>query len=515
MGWSKRFLTITVVLFFSIPAFCQVYEAWVARYNGPENYNDAARAIAVDDSGNVYVTGDSYSLVTGIDFVTVKYTFFGDTAWVRWVNGSGNGDDYGLANAVDVSGNAYVTGYTVGNITGADCSTIKYAPNVDTNWVRHYNGPANSHDAGISLALDGDRNLYVVGRSEGSATGLDFATIKYAPNGDTIWVRRYDGPGSGDDTVNALAVDGAGYVYVTGESYAPLTGYDFVTIKYSPQGEIVWVRHYNGPANGTDYSEDIAVDEAGCVYVTGFSEDSATYRDYTTIKYSPSGDTLWIRRYYVSNGDLDWAKALAVDESLNVYVTGGSGYEYATIKYTPDGNTGWVRRYDGPGYAGNTARAVAIDQNGSVYVTGFSSGYGTDLDYATVKYSKNGDVEWVRRYDGPASFMDLARAMVLDKCGNVYVTGSSWGSFSKYDFGTIKYCLWSSGEVNQDGKTGVADIVYLINMMFKSWQMPGPTCLADVNGDGYLQLSDIIYLANYIFKSGPGPVVTRECCGVS
>src|SRR4030067_3239388 len=123
MGWSKRFLTIAVVLFFSIPAFCQVYEAWVARYNGPENYNDAARAIAVDCSGNVYVTGDSYSPGTGIDFFTVKYTFFGDTAWVRRVNGSGNGDDYGLANEVDVSGNSYVTGYTVGNMTGAGCST--------------------------------------------------------------------------------------------------------------------------------------------------------------------------------------------------------------------------------------------------------------------------------------------------------------------------------------------------------------------------------------------------------
>lgn len=77
---------------------------------------------------------------------------------------------------------------------------------------------------------------------------------------DTAWVRRYNGPGNGSDYPSALAVDDYGNVYVTGRSYDSLASIDYATIKYSPVGDLLWVGRYNGPGNGNDYTVALAVD---------------------------------------------------------------------------------------------------------------------------------------------------------------------------------------------------------------------------------------------------------------
>jgi hypothetical protein len=87
--------------------------------------------------------------------------------------------------------------------------------------------------------VDGSGNVYVTGGSVGSGPGQDYATIKYYANGDTAWVRRYNGPGDNSDGASAVAVDGSGNVYVTGGSVGDGTGGDFATIKYfqAPRGD--------------------------------------------------------------------------------------------------------------------------------------------------------------------------------------------------------------------------------------------------------------------------------------
>ena len=98
------------------------------------------------------------------------------------------------------------------------------------------------------------------------------------------------------------------------------------------------MRRYNGPANDDDFPSAIAMDGSNNVYVTGASPGSETGSDYATIKYYANGDTAWVRRYYAPGNDVDYAYAIAVDGSGNVYVTGGSvgsgsGSDYTTIKY--------------------------------------------------------------------------------------------------------------------------------------------------------------------------------------
>jgi len=88
-------------------------QIWVARYNGPANDDDWAFAIAVDDAGNVYVTGRSANYWDN-DYVTVKYDASGVEQWVARYNGPGYDNDHAWAIALDGAGNVYVTGSSHG-----------------------------------------------------------------------------------------------------------------------------------------------------------------------------------------------------------------------------------------------------------------------------------------------------------------------------------------------------------------------------------------------------------------
>ncbi|HEX7401238.1 MAG TPA: FG-GAP-like repeat-containing protein [candidate division Zixibacteria bacterium] len=454
---TKKLFILVILLLVAVPAFAEVIvdTAWVRRYNGSGNNLDEAVAIAVDTSGNVYVTGYSVGIGTGNDYVTIKYYPDGDTAWVRRYNGPVDSADVAEALAIDASGNVYVTGASVG--TGGrdswpnyDYATIKYYPNGDTAWVRRYNGPGNDLDVAYALAVDRSGNVLVTGGSYGIGTGGDYATIKYYPDGDTAWVRRYIGPGStnNSDFALALAVDGSGNIYLTGYSNGSESICDYATVKYYPNGDTAWVRRYNN--NDWDWANAIAVDGWGNVYVTGTSIDSATSNDYATVKYYPNGDTAWARTYGSPAPVDDEALGIALDDSGNVYVTGRScdtlmrGWDYGTIKYHPNGDTAWVRTYNGPGNYDDVANDIAVDDSGNVYVTGYSYGEETVLsyapkDYATIKYHPNGDTAWVIRYNGPGNHDDVANDIAVDGFGNVYVTGGSWGNETNYDYATIKY----------------------------------------------------------------------------
>jgi hypothetical protein len=430
-----------------------VTEEWVARYDGPNEVAwDTAQDIALDDSGNVYVTGFSTGIGTERDYATIKYDTKGNELWVARYDGPGDSGDYAMAIAVDSSGNVYVTGYSTGSGTDFDYATIKYDTKGKELWVARYDGPANSKDdTPLAIAVDSSGNVYVTGESVGIGGEGDYATIKYDTNGNQLWVRRYDGPGNDRDWGYAIAVDDSDNVYVTGQSVGIGGEGDYATIKYDTDGNQLWLARYNGPGNDRDIGADMAVDSSGNVYVTGRSYGIGTDSDYATVKYDTDGNELWVERYNGPANLHDYAVAIAVDSSGNIYVTGVSGHilhggyeqdaDYATIKYDTNGNEVWVARYNGPGNAYDMGYAIAVDDSDNVYVTGQSMGSGTYTDYATIKYdTTNGDQLWVRRYNGPANAGELAAAIAVDSSGSVYVTGYSRGTYPDVtDYATVKY----------------------------------------------------------------------------
>jgi len=440
---------------FPVLLYSQVDTAWARIYNGPGNEADEARAIAVDGQGNVYVTGISRSANDDNDYATIKYNADGVEQWVRRYNGPGNDDDEANALAIDNQGNVYVTGFSYDSITSLDFATIKYNTNGDTVWVRRYSPPISNNDDARAIAVDGQGNVYVTGESYISGSTYDYVTIKYYANGDTAWVRRYNGPSNYYDFGFAICVDTLGNVYVTGLSSDSGSSFDYVTIKYNSDGDTLWLRRYNGPGSNDDWAHSITVDGQGNVYVTGESYGLSSRADYATIKYNSNGDTLWVRRYNGPGNNDDQAYAIAVDSQGNVYVTGespdsGTFDDYATIKYNSSGTEQWVRRYDGPGGSLDKAYALALDGQGNVYVTGSSRGSSYVEDYATIKYNSNGDTVWVRRYNGPGNSTDNASAIAVDNAGNVYVTGASFSSGTYNDYATIKYVQTGAIEENRE-----------------------------------------------------------------
>lgn len=423
-------------------ASANVIEEWVARYNkGPEETAENANAIAVDASGNIYVTGGSFG-DTGHSFVTLKYDPHGRIVWDALFY-------YGRAIAIttDAASNVYVAGNS-----DVDYVTIKYNSNGNEEWVAHYNGPANEGDEVNAIAVDAAGNVYVTGHSEGVGTGRDYATIKYDPNGNEVWVARYNRQGNVNEHAMAIALDIDGNVYVTGGS-GESTG-DYATIKYDADGHELWAAVYNGPGNDSDDANAIGVDSGGNVYVTGRSIGLAAVAEYATIKYDPNGNELWVARH--ADG---FSKALAIDSEDKVYVTGTS---FVTIKYDSSGDVLWVADYDGLGNSIDIASAMAIDASNCVYVTGFSIGLGTSYDYATVKFDENGNQLWVARYNGPFNGNDRPVGIALDAFGSVYVSGNSTASKSLvpsvdiYDFVTIKLTQGSndSGGGGDSGSGG-------------------------------------------------------------
>lgn len=301
---------------------------WEQRYsNASPVSNDVGTAIAVDPSGNAIVTGHSRGNSNSADYATVKYDTDGNLLWERRYDGGGN--DVPAAVAVDPSGNVFVTGFSQLGDT-VDYYTIKYDADGNVAWERSYDN--GGEDVAQDVAADMFGNCYVTGYSQG-AGGADYYTIRYDPDGNVVWERRYDN--GNDDEAAAVAVDLSGNAFVTGYSFR-MGDADYYTIGYAPDGAILYERRFD---NGwDDRAQAVAVDDAGNAYVTGYSDAGAGNDDYYTIKYDLAGSILWEERY--DGGGTDQAKAIAVDAYGNAYVTGlscgGSDYDIYTIQYASD-----------------------------------------------------------------------------------------------------------------------------------------------------------------------------------
>lgn len=349
---------------------------WTRIFNRNNTDNDYAMACAIDSNNNVFSAGYSYLSTTGYDGVIVKYNPAGTLLWSKSYDLTINDRFYDAA--TDASGNIYAVGKA-----NEDCLIIKCGPDSSTVWTRIYNGPANGFDALYKIAVDDAGNVYACGESEGICL-----VMKYSADGTMLWAKNFDGGVYQSGWLADIAVDFSGNAYATG-SVGTATDLEYITIKYASDGTMLWATSF-----GLEFADDeayaIALCADGNAVVTGYSAIAGD-TDAVTIKYnSETGGEMWTEFYDGQSSGDDFGAAIATDALGFIYVHGASventTSDYLTICYDTDGAMQWQTNYDGPAGLSDIGQAMAFD-DGKLYVTGYSQSAASNYDFATLKYT--------------------------------------------------------------------------------------------------------------------------------
>lgn len=325
-------------------------------------------------------------------------------------------DDYGNAVTSDAMGNIYIAGY-------------------------------------IGAALQGQTSA---GRSDAFVQKLDGSLV-------AVWTRQFGT--DNNDSVNAVAVDDAGSVYLAGSTIGEFDGYStqyfgsdaFVRV-YDDDGTEQWTTQF-----GTQFAtvvRAVAVDGTGSVYVGGHTEGGlpgfenaggaplgpvVNWNDAFLRKYGPGGDESWTRQFGQERHDE--ILGVAVDDSGSVYVTGYTnasfegftnpgGRDAFVRKYDPDGNVVWTRQFGSDSAAGGQPNDkgldIALDAAGNIYVAGSTTGSldsetsGGGNDGFVRKMNPDGEHVWTRQFGGEDD--DTADAIAVTVDGTVFVAGNTESS---------------------------------------------------------------------------------------
>jgi len=408
----------------------QPIEEWVNRYNSPANVNDNGKYVAVDNSGNVYVTGN-----TGNDITTIKYSSAGAELWTKTYSTSPDNEVIGIV--VDGLGNIIIAGNDFQ--TNTDMMVFKYDQSGNLLWLQHYSGSAHAaHDIAQTLVCDANNNVYISGTSEKDSPGqYELVTIKYSSSGVLQWVNKTDAT---QPFVSDMKLDLLGNIYICGALSASNT--DAFLAKISASGTLLFMQTYDYTlAAGWDNFQAMAINEAGTdIYVTGSSwGGTTTGTDFVTIKYKTSGVSQWVQRYNGLVSGSDEPYSIVIDKSGNVYSAGVSyggvtaNKDVAIAKYSSSGTPIGYQRYS-VGSNVEEAYNIRIDANQNLYLAGYNNG-----DVLILKFNSALILQWSKMYNSPANGNDATSDMILDNSGNLYITGYSMGIGTNYDYLTIKY----------------------------------------------------------------------------
>ncbi|MEB3826582.1 SBBP repeat-containing protein [Phormidium sp. CCY1219] len=337
------------------------------------------------------------------------------------------------------------------------------APIADRSWIRQL-GTVNS-DQSRGVVVDSDGNVYIAGATSGSLDGntngsginanfSDPFLTKYDVEGNKLWTRQSGSTGT--DYYNGIANDSSGNLYTVGYDDGPgQNGSGDITLtKWDSEGNQLWSQFIGTAAH--DWASGITVDNAGHVYISGYSQPWSTpgISDALLAKYDSNGNLIW-QQTLGSDGE-DMARSVVTDAAGNVYIAGvttgnldgntnaGSTDIFLT-KYDASGAKLWTEQLgtpaaDGyvyiPNVGGEYRRNVqlGIDSEGNIYLSGTTEG---DLNGNTnagrqdaflVKYNPNGTQLWTEQVGTAGD--DRGWGVTVDRNGRIHWTGTTQGSLN-------------------------------------------------------------------------------------
>jgi hypothetical protein len=462
-------LALLLFVMGAVPAFAQIQQAWVAKYdNGIPDGNHQALKMALDASGNIYVLGVSQNANTNTGYVVVKYAPNGNQVWAARYDSTNFPSATPTGFAVDSGSNIVVTGRAL---------TVKFDANGNLLWTAPYNGAA--------IAVDPAQNIYITGVSS------KFTTMSFNPAGSNLWTKTETFKGLGSVS-EAIAIDSFTNIYVGGTeiyySDKNLSYNELAVKKYDAKGNLLWGSNESALIGAGPWLQiaGFIVDSYGNVY-SDFNGDPVFAALFGTSKIDSDGSTGWYQ-FDPTGNEASYASGLVIDTMGNVVVTGHDGYpsSFGTYKIDTNGNYVWTNLYLMSSYGGGAALALAVDSANNIYVTGESSITNTPYDIATLKLDANGNQLWVQRYRGPG-LGNAGNAIAVDNSGNVYVAGyetetNGFTSMILIKYSPVTLQQQSSGNVvlQTYGSPGENfDVQMSTNL--QTWQDLGPIT-ADTNG---------------------------------
>lgn len=351
---------------------------------------------------------------------------------VQWENTlSGQGDFGDRFNSVvtDANNNIYVTGYSVNPNSDRDIIVAKYNSSLQLQWRKIFLGTGNGPDEGKKIALHPNGNILVMAYVNNKSVGNDFFTVMLKSNGDTVWTRVYNRPTTNlYDEPNAMSIDAQGNIIVAGDSDqdpSPIVNNDYLLVKYSSAGSLLFTQSYNSAANNNDRAMAVATDASNNIIVTGRVFNGKD-DDFVTIKYNSTGTQQWLKTY--DNSGTDRPTSIGIDNNGNIYVCGrsnnGNDDDYRLIQYKSDGSQQFNVFYDVAGH--DRPVDMAVIPAGGCVITGRCDGnpaLGIDYDIHTVAFTSTGTKSWVGIFKGAALNDDVPTSIKLGANGSVIITG--------------------------------------------------------------------------------------------
>ena len=264
------------------------------KFSGAGSFEDYVRVIEFSQTDNsIVITGENYEASQNFNYFTTKFSTNGDSVWSSTYNNnnSSTSSDIPRAMAIDGSGNVIVTGTRIGTIE--DYLTIKYNSSGVKQWEKSYTGTRTDYPRTIITNSSGD--IFVSGASYVTSEH-DVVTIKYNSSGTQQWINTYNGTGNGKDEVSGSIIDFYGNILVIGNETGQVDGIsssiDGLLLMIDKSGNLRKAKTYTGLQIADTVSpfpgnfSSITVDRnTGAVYVVGSDSSIANSTDIIVIRY--------------------------------------------------------------------------------------------------------------------------------------------------------------------------------------------------------------------------------------
>lgn len=368
---------------------------------------DNSMGIAVDNSGNVYTTGWTQGVLAGSnaggkDAWLTKHDSNGNLLWTKQLGTFNNDSSQDVA--VDNFGNIYISGKSDSSIQ--DAWVAKYDSSGSQQWIRYLSElpeVVTPWIASDGVSVDPLGNVYI-----GGTFGIqqDAWVAKYDSNGNRLWLKAVAFGNFNNELCWGVATDNSGNVYSTGWIDASSNGTGAVSsgvwiAKHDTNGNQLWTKQVSSGAD--DIATNVAVDSSGNAYVTGFTKGNlagtnAGGWDAWLAKYDSNGNLLW--KQQLGSYDHDTAWDVTVDSTGSVYITGDVSFLEGANKGEQDA---WIAKYDSNGQLlwteklassnRDNSNGIAVDKLGNIYASGYTQGNlggtnaGGDSDIWIAKFS--------------------------------------------------------------------------------------------------------------------------------